>query len=269
MRNSAIGLMIFALLGCASLGTGDGGETVPVYRATYDVPCMYEVMDTVSAQRTYSSSYTGDDAEAGAGALEPALGRAGARAGADAVIVVGQPSATVRVPGPGQPPQWVEGEAVRYIDPTCGPASAPPVASAPVRCENLSQIGLSADMSLGEVDQAQALLGMLGSWGADLLLSNGDQILLQNPDELIERTRLEYPPLFREEGIPGTVRVLLLVAESGKVQLVHISDSSGHRALDDAALTIARHAEFNQQRSGDTPLCHWVSFSIEFGRGEA
>ena len=118
----------------------------------------------------------------------------------------------------------------------------------------MSRFGHSAEMSPGEVGEIQKLLGILGSEGADLLPISGDQILLQNPDEIIERTRLGYPPLLRDAGITGIVRLLLLIAESGRVNFVHLFESSGHRALDDAALEIARQAEFTGQRSGETPI---------------
>lgn len=39
MRSSVIGLVIFALPGCASGGSGDGNGTVPVYQTPGDVPC--------------------------------------------------------------------------------------------------------------------------------------------------------------------------------------------------------------------------------------
>ena len=72
------------LVGCASSGGGSGAETVPVYTRAHHIPCQYEVLEIVRASGTVvltSPVAVRERAQA------RALGRAGARVGADAVFV--------------------------------------------------------------------------------------------------------------------------------------------------------------------------------------
>ncbi len=123
MRSSVFGLVILALLGCASGGSGDGDGTVSVYATAGDVPCQYEVMRTVRAEGRISSDREFQRE------MERVLGRAGAGVGASAVIAGGarQVRGTARGSGGTVRTQWgpltFEGQAVRYLDPTCGQGS--------------------------------------------------------------------------------------------------------------------------------------------------
>ena len=121
MRNSVIGLVIFAFSGCASAGSGGGNETVPVYLTPGDVPCEYEAIRAVSGAGTvsYGSSAPRRDFQ---WVRQRILGRAGARVGASAVIVA-EPRDTLWFGvAAGQTRRVLttfEGQAVRYVDPTC------------------------------------------------------------------------------------------------------------------------------------------------------
>ncbi len=107
-------LAAFAL-GCASAGGGNDLPPVQVFASTEELPCEYEVVETVSGTRSGSVA----DYERIRGDV---LGRAGADVGADAVI---EPRVRVEVAGgfPGRrdaPPLLIfTGEAIRFIPGTC------------------------------------------------------------------------------------------------------------------------------------------------------
>lgn len=85
-----------------------------------------------------------------------------------------------------------------------------------------------------------------------------------NQDE-VQRAIVEaYPVELREDGIGGTVEVYFFVDEEGAVQDYRIDSSSGHQALDDAALAVASVYRFSPALNRDAPVAVWVSFPITF-----
>ncbi len=106
------------LVGCASSGGGSGAETVPVYTRADQIPCQYEVLETVRAYGSYDFRIHGAFEMAQA----RALGRAGARVEADAVLVPPPDWSTARrreVTNEPIPVTFV-GQAIRFIPGTCG-----------------------------------------------------------------------------------------------------------------------------------------------------
>jgi protein TonB len=85
-----------------------------------------------------------------------------------------------------------------------------------------------------------------------------------NRDEVIRAMEREYPPLLRDAGIGGTVRVYFFIDEGGAVQDHRIDQSSGHQALDDAALKVAGVYRFSPALNRDKKVPVWVSFPITF-----
>ncbi len=85
-----------------------------------------------------------------------------------------------------------------------------------------------------------------------------------NRDEVVVAMVREYPPLLRDAGIGGTVRVYFFVNEDGRVEQVRIDESSGHQALDDAALAVADVYRFSAALNRDKKVPVWVSFPITF-----
>jgi TonB family protein len=73
-----------------------------------------------------------------------------------------------------------------------------------------------------------------------------------------------YPPLLEDASIGGTTEVWFFVDEAGLVQRTLVQESSGHRALDDAAISIANVIEFNPALNRDQPKPVWVAIPIEF-----
>lgn len=85
-----------------------------------------------------------------------------------------------------------------------------------------------------------------------------------NRSEVVRAMEREYPPLLRDAGIGGTVRVYFFIDENGQVQDRRIDVSSGHQALDDAALTVADVYRFSPALNRDKKVPVWVSFQITF-----
>ena len=85
-----------------------------------------------------------------------------------------------------------------------------------------------------------------------------------NRQEVVEAMEGQYPPLLREAGVGGTVRVYFLIGPDGVVQAARVDESSGHAALDDAAIRVARVFQFSPALNGDKEVAVWVSFPITF-----
>ena len=85
-----------------------------------------------------------------------------------------------------------------------------------------------------------------------------------NRDEVVRAMVREYPALLRDAGIGGTVRVYFFIDESGNVRDTRIDQSSGHAALDDAALKVADIYRFSPALNRDKQVPVWVSFPITF-----
>jgi len=85
-----------------------------------------------------------------------------------------------------------------------------------------------------------------------------------NRSEVVRAMEREYPPLLRDAGIGGTVRVYFFIDENGVVQDTRIDQSSGHQALDEAALKVADIYRFSPALNRDKKVPVWVSFPITF-----
>ena len=87
---------------------------------------------------------------------------------------------------------------------------------------------------------------------------------LKNEREVQRALEREYPPLLRDAGIGGTVRVHFFITEEGVVQDTRIDQSSGHSALDEAALRVADVFEFTPALNRDKKVPVWISLPITF-----
>ncbi|HUH13484.1 MAG TPA: TonB family protein, partial [Longimicrobiales bacterium] len=67
---------------------------------------------------------------------------------------------------------------------------------------------------------------------------------LKNSAEVQRALQRYYPPMLRDAGIGGTVNVWFFIDESGRVLRNQINKSSGHDALDQAAIRVAEIMEF-------------------------
>ena len=73
-----------------------------------------------------------------------------------------------------------------------------------------------------------------------------------------------YPRMARRRGCEGTVLIKVLVTREGKVMEAKVSQSSGHRILDRAALNTVRDWLFVPGMKGDQAVEMWVTIPIRF-----
>lgn len=73
-----------------------------------------------------------------------------------------------------------------------------------------------------------------------------------------------YPARSRRSGEQGTVTVRVLVDIAGRPSQVLLQGTSGHSALDEAALTAVRAAQFRPYAEGGVPQAVWVLIPINF-----
>ena len=87
---------------------------------------------------------------------------------------------------------------------------------------------------------------------------------LLNGGEIEREMERLYPPLLRDAGIGGTVRVAFYIDENGRVQDKRLGNTSGHTALDEAALAVALKCIFSPAKTGDKVVPVWVEFPVTF-----
>ncbi len=87
---------------------------------------------------------------------------------------------------------------------------------------------------------------------------------LRNREAVTRTLQASYPPLLRDAGIGGRALVWFLIDQTGKVVKTQLRESSGHEALDQAALHVARTMEFEPARNRGEPVAVWVALPITF-----
>ena len=88
--------------------------------------------------------------------------------------------------------------------------------------------------------------------------------VLKNRDEMSRLLESEYPPLLRDAGIGGTVKVWFFIDETGNVVKTQVHTSSGHQALDEAAMRVGGELEFSPAKTADEAVPVWVALDIKF-----
>jgi len=87
---------------------------------------------------------------------------------------------------------------------------------------------------------------------------------IKNRGEVARALEREYPSLLRDAGIGGTVHVLFYVNAQGGVDDAQVQTSSGHSALDTAALRVAQVIQFSPAINRDQAVGVVVAFPIRF-----
>ena len=87
---------------------------------------------------------------------------------------------------------------------------------------------------------------------------------IKNRGDVARALEREYPPLLRDAGIGGTVQVWFFIDEEGRVVNTQVNESSGHKALDDAAIKVAEIIEFTPALNRDKRVPVWISLPITF-----
>lgn len=87
---------------------------------------------------------------------------------------------------------------------------------------------------------------------------------IKNRNEIARAMEESYPPLLRDAGVTGTVNVWFLIDEQGITRKTFVNNSSGHPALDDAALRVAEVIEFTRAMNREEFVPVWISLPITF-----
>ena len=85
-----------------------------------------------------------------------------------------------------------------------------------------------------------------------------------SPPVLLNRVSPEYPTEAQEKGLEGKVRMTLLIAETGSVEVIRVVETSGHKVLDDAAVAYAQELKFDPARKRGRPTSVWLTWSVTF-----
>ena len=89
---------------------------------------------------------------------------------------------------------------------------------------------------------------------------------IRRSDRMLVRQLLEqtYPPHLRDQGLGGTVRMVLLMDASGKVREGRVARSSGHPSIDAAGLQMARQITFDPAIAGTCSVPYFVVLPITY-----
>jgi periplasmic protein TonB len=74
----------------------------------------------------------------------------------------------------------------------------------------------------------------------------------------------EYPAAASRQGWEGTVVLRVRVLSNGKADIVEVQKSSGHKVLDEEAITTVRSWSFVPAKRGELAIDGWASVPIEF-----
>ena len=119
-----------------------------------------------------------------------------------------------------------------------------------------------------EAEAEKGAPGMSGAarqvGGAPTFTPYTDPPGIANREEVALALGAEYPPLLKDAGIGGSAKVWLLVDEAGTVRKTLLDTSSGHEALDHAALRVAALIRFTPALNRGEPVPVWISLPITF-----
>ncbi len=87
---------------------------------------------------------------------------------------------------------------------------------------------------------------------------------LTNRREVQVALEEHYPPELRDAGIGGMATIWFYVSDEGEVVETQLKETSGHSAIDEAALSVANTFEFTPALNRDEPVAVWVAFPITF-----
>lgn len=85
-----------------------------------------------------------------------------------------------------------------------------------------------------------------------------------NRQEIITALSREYPPVLRDAGIGGMVKVYFYIDDMGVVRNTRVHESSGYEQLDEAAIKVANLYRFSPALNRDQKVPVWVSFPVSF-----
>lgn len=92
---------------------------------------------------------------------------------------------------------------------------------------------------------------------------------LKNREDVARALQRYYPDMLRDAGVGGRVLVWFLIDENGHVRKFQVKETSGHDALDQAALKVADVMEFTPALNRDQKVAVWVALPVVFSASAA
>jgi periplasmic protein TonB len=107
--------------------------------------------------------------------------------------------------------------------------------------------------------------------GAILLAGGCDRSepLPEVPPRQVSESPFHYPEDLWDAGVEGQTMLKVYVSENGRVDTVHVEESSGHEAFDTAAVNGAQKLRFEPARRGEQPVGVWVLLPVQFDMSNA
>jgi periplasmic protein TonB len=93
---------------------------------------------------------------------------------------------------------------------------------------------------------------------------NRSDPLPETPPRQVSESPFHYPEELWDAGVEGQTVLKVFVAENGRVDTVHVEQSSGHAAFDTAAVAGAHRLLFEPALRGDEPMGVWVLLPVQF-----
>jgi protein TonB len=153
-------------------------------------------------------------------------------------VVAPPPKPVAKAPEPEPSPEPVKKKRVAKPESTAKPVTQPqPVEVAALR--------------VPVVESEPAIVDL------PVILPRANAAYLKNPPP-------KYPRSMLRRGIEGTVLVSAQVFDDGRCNHVKLKESSGHRLLDEAALSAVKSWQFVPARKGDMNIVAWVDIPIDF-----
>jgi TonB family protein len=140
------------------------------------------------------------------------------------------------------------------------PAEIPPPGEVAFKASDFTGQGVEGGIAAGEKkEEAVVAIGETPSFTPFTVAPN-----LKNRDDVGRALEREYPPLLRDAGVGGKVEVWVRISDKGAVEDVQIHQSSGHPALDEAAIKVGQVMQFTPAMNRDKQVPVWVSIPITF-----
>ncbi|HUF14025.1 MAG TPA: energy transducer TonB [Longimicrobiales bacterium] len=89
---------------------------------------------------------------------------------------------------------------------------------------------------------------------------------LELPVPVEQASPFVYPDELWDEGVEGQAVVMVHVTTEGAVDSVYVRSTSGHEAMDSAAVAGARELRFEPGRRGADPVEVWVRLPVRFSK---
>lgn len=169
-------------------------------------------------------------------------------------------------PGEERPPAAPVAEPLGFKTlepPQVVPPEIPPLSTGPITRE-IDYLGVGEEGGTGDGVRPERIVTAENVEDAPILTPFTVRPELKNRDQVARALQRAYPPLLRDAGVGGTAVVWILIDEDGTVIKAQLKSSSGHEALDQAALDAGKLMRFTPALNRDQRVKVWIELPIVF-----